>query len=65
MKNTLDECLAEVDRWKEAAARGMEGLTAEQRRKEYEKARLWLEEELGRKLPEASPKASHVHNRTK
>ncbi len=62
MDLTLDDVLQEVDRWKQIVSDRMAGLDAEQRKVEDEKAMKWLEEKLGRKLPEAPPRWPHIGN---
>ena len=55
MEKTLDEFLAEVDRWKRVSDDSA-SMSIEQRKLEEQEARAWLERKLGRKLQEAPPR---------
>ena len=50
MEMTLDEFLAEVDRWKLAAAIETRDLTPDERAEHYRRVRAWLESQLGHPL---------------
>jgi hypothetical protein len=58
---TLDEYLAEVDRWKQPVSDLMLQLTPSQRAEQDRQARAWLQEKLGRHLQEAPGKAAARH----
>lgn len=49
-EQTLDEYLAEVDRWKNAVSDRVRGLPAKERLAKYREARVWLEARIGHKL---------------
>lgn len=53
MEMTLDEFLAEVDRWKQPVSDEMAPLSPAERARLDAEARAWLEEKLGRPLQEA------------
>ena len=60
---TLDDYLAEVDLWKEAAERETRGLSAAEREAHYREVRAWLEAKIGRPLPSApSPDVRRNHS---
>lgn len=54
MEMTLDEYLAEIDRWKEAVSDRVAKLPVSERTEAHRDARAWLEAQLGRPLREAS-----------
>lgn len=62
MNKTLDQFLEEVDRWKEASAEELEGLTFEERMAKFEETQRWLEEKLGRKLQVGSPRPREFYD---
>ena len=47
-EKTLDDCLAEVDRWKAAAAARRAKMTPAQQAAHYERIMKWYETELAR-----------------
>ncbi len=55
MDLTLDEYLAEVDRWKQVVTDEMLFLSIPARAEKNQQARAWLEARLGRRLPEVAP----------
>ena len=54
MDMTLNEYLAEVDRWKQTVSDRMAKLSPAERAAEDRDALAWLEKQLGRRLKEAS-----------
>ncbi len=48
MEMTLDEYLAEIDRWKQSVSDRMAALSAAERALADEEARAWLESNIGR-----------------
>jgi len=50
MEMTLDEYLAEIDRWKQAVSDRTLPLSPEARAEHDREARAWLEAKLGRRL---------------
>ncbi len=61
MEMTLDESLAEIDKWKDAAVDQLQHLPAAERAKVGQDAIAWLEREIGRPLervPAPDPEAS-------
>jgi hypothetical protein len=49
-EQTLDEYLAEVDRWKNAVSDRLRSLPAKERLAKYREVRVWLEARIGHKL---------------
>jgi len=60
MEMTLDEYLAEIDRWKEPVTERALLLSASERVRSDREARNWLEAKLGRRLTEAPPPGQAV-----
>ncbi len=60
MERTLDDALAEIDRWKEAASNRMAKLSPIERAEAHREARAWLEAQLGRPLRDAVPEPEIV-----
>jgi len=58
MDVTLDDYLAEVDRWKQAVVEKMIDLSVEERAKEDQEALDWMETKLGRRLKKAHGSAA-------
>jgi hypothetical protein len=50
MEMTLDEYLAEIDRWKQPLSDRTLGMTAAERAEVDQEARAWLEARIGRTL---------------
>ena len=56
MGMSLNEHLAEVDRWKQEVADQLSGLSAQERQERDRQAVEWLEREIGMKLPQEPPR---------
>lgn len=55
MEMTLDEFLADIDRWKQPVSDQMIALPVAERAAQDREARAWLESRLGRQLEVAAP----------
>jgi hypothetical protein len=55
MEMTLDQYLAEIDRWKQSVSDRMAALSASERAVAEHEARKWLESKLGQALRAPSP----------
>lgn len=64
MGMTLDEYLAEVDKWKERARRRTARLSAAERRKHYEETLAWLARKIGRPLKKAAVSEERIAHRS-
>jgi len=64
MEMTLNEYLAEVDRWKQTVSDRMAGLDASERARSDREAVAWLEEALGRQLGAGVAQSTHRPRKT-
>jgi hypothetical protein len=61
MEMTLDEYLAEIDRWKQPVSDRTSGMSPSERAESDREARTWLETKMGRSLrtpPQQEPQTA-------